>query len=273
LENIYCVFAPAHVNMRAFTVFALAGAGNAQDLFLGQEKVSQPSPPSQCGPKEWHLGVFGSGYWILDHTEDNWGMYMNFLNVTADEWDDEFNSSDIHQYSFDLEKDIFIMNHTIPASGFNLLFKTSMGWDWNTNPYPAPTPAGFDPDISAANFTTWRNKIDFGPGSWPHNVDGDAPDGNSCWALKTQMPQPRNETQPDGTIKTVMYYNTFWRELVSPTLARYTLQISDANFEPVEPWKSKGYSYRWFRRTVQTMGDVVKRLPCMESGFEGEQFC
>jgi len=261
--------------MRALIACALSSAGIAQDLFLGQQKLSEPAPPSHCGPKEWHLGVFGSGYWILDHTDETWKMYMEFLNVSADQYDNEFNSSDIHQYTFDLDKNLFIMNHTIPASGFNLLFQTNMSWEWNDNPYPAPTPAGFDPDISAANFTTWRNKIDFGPDQFNHpgNVERDEEHGNSCWALKTQMPQPRNETQADGTIKTVMYYNTFWRELLTPTYARYTLQISDANFEPIEPWKSNGYSTRYFRRTVQTFDDVVKRLPCHESGFEGEQFC
>jgi hypothetical protein len=258
--------------MRALIAFALASAGSAQDLFLGQQAPSQPKPPAHCGPKEWHLGVFGSGYWILDHTEDNWAAYMKFLNVSADAWDDEFNSSDIHQYIFDLEKNEFVMNHTIPASGFSLLFNASLSNEWEENPYPAPTPAGFDPNIST-NFSTWRNKIDKGPGSWPYKVDGDSPDGNSCWSLKTHMPQPRNETQPDGSIKTVMYYNTFWRELVSPILARYTLMLADENFEPIEPWKSQGYSYRWFRRTVQTMDDVVKRLPCKESGYEGELFC
>lgn len=263
--------------MRALIACTLSSAGIAQDLFLGQQKPSDLSPCPVCGPKEWHLGVFGSGYWILDHTEDSWIAYMKFLNVSPDQYDNEFNSSDIHQYAFDLDKDpnLFIMNHTIPASGFNLKFQTKMNWEWNDNPYPAPTPAGFDPNISAANFTTWRNKIDNGPNrnNKPGNVEGDAEHGCSCWALKTQMPQPRDEPQEDGTLKTVMYYNTFWRELLSPTYARYTLQISDANMDPIEPWKSQGYSYRFFRRTVQSFDDVVKRLPCHESGYEGEKFC
>ena len=70
--------------------------------------------------------------------------------------------------------------------------------------------------------------------------------------LKSQLWQPRNETLPNGTVHAVMYVNTFWRGLVSPTLAKFTLVISDENFEPIEPWKSQGYSYRWFRRAVQS---------------------
>lgn len=217
--------------------------------------------------------MFGSGYWILDHTEDNWAAYMNFLNVSEDAWDDEFNSTDIHQYAFDVEKNIYVMNHTIPATNFSLLFNATLDWKFVTNPYPAPTPAGFDPS-QTTSFTTWRNKIDFGPGKKPaDNVSHDVHDGNSCWALKTQMPQPRNETQPDGSIKTVMYYNTFWRELVSPTLAKFSLVLADEHFRPIEPWASQGYSYRWFRRAVQTMDDVKKRLPCKDTGLQGEKFC
>jgi hypothetical protein len=198
--------------------------------------------------------------------------YMDFLNVSKEALPDEFNSTDFHQYIFDLEKSRYVMNHTIPASNFSLLFNSSLAWEWEDNPYPAPTPSGFDPNISS-NFSTWRNKIDKGPGKKPFKVDEDAPDGTSCYALKSQLWQPRNETLPNGTIHTVMYVNTFWRELVSPTLAKFTLVIADENFMPIEPWKSQGYSYRWFRRTVQSFEDVPLRLPCKPSGIEGDEFC
>lgn len=257
--------------MKASALLASSVVVNAHDLFLPARTELERG--AQCGPAEWHLGVFGSGSWILDHTEDNWMAYMRFLNVSKEALPFEFNSTDIHQYIFDLPSNKFVMNHTIPGADFSLLFNASLSWEWEHNPYPAPTPSGFDPNISAANFTTWRNKIDMGPGSWPSRVDRDAPDGTSCYALKTQMPQPRNETQADGSIKTVMYYNTFWRELVSPISARYTLVISDDNFEPIEPWKSQGYSYRWFRRAVQSFDDVPLRLPCQPSGIEGYDFC
>lgn len=241
--------------------------------FLAQKRHPHP-PRTNCTSAEWHLGIFGSGSWVLDHTEDNWMSYMNFLNVSQEALPSEFNSTDIHQYIFDLEKNVFIMNHTIPDAGFSLNFSAGLSWEWEPNAYPAPTPQGFDPDIQAANFTAWRNKIDMGPGSFPSfNLSQDSPDGASCFALKTQMPQPRNETQPDGSVKTVMYYNTFWRELVSPTLAKYTLVIADEDFMPIEPWKSEGYSYRWFRKSVQSFGDAAKKLPCHSSPFEGEEYC
>ncbi len=48
--------------------------------------------------------------------------YMDFLNVSKEALPDEFNSMDLHQYMFDLGKNIYVMNHTIPSSNFSLLF-------------------------------------------------------------------------------------------------------------------------------------------------------
>ena len=51
-----------------------------------------------------------------------WMAYMDFLNVSKEALPDEFNSTDLHQYMFDLGKNIYVMNHTIPSSNFSLLF-------------------------------------------------------------------------------------------------------------------------------------------------------
>merc|ERR1712045_272211 len=109
---------------------------------------------------------------------------MEFLNISKEALPDEFNSTDFHQYIFDLDKNMFFMNHIIPASNFSLKFNASLSFDWEPNPYPTVTPSGFD-NGSFPELTSWRNRIDKGPGSWPFKADEDAPDGTSCYALRT----------------------------------------------------------------------------------------
>jgi len=246
--------------------------GAGQDLFLSAEKphiLSDREDRSErkqqdCAPLNWIKQDFGTGHWILNYTDDSWGAYMLFLGVDRSHWPDEFHTSDIHQYAF-YDK-TFIMNHTIPLSNFHLLYEAGLEGKWEHNPYPQVTPAGLDPH-SAVNLTTFRNAFE-SPG---------VPHPDSCWALRTDMPVVQNKS---GVLKE--YVVSFWRELTSPIDMRCTLHVYDATTnKTIEPWASKldskpfpGYSYRYFRKTVQSFGDALQRLPCVATGERnGTYFC
>jgi len=235
----------------------------AQDLFL--ESRLQDDVGIQCPPLSWIKAGFSSGAFILNYTDTTWGAYMKFLNVKPDQWPNEFNASDIWQYVF--YDETFIMNHTIPKANFHLLYEASLSGRWEKNPYPYVTPAGFDPKV-AVNLSTFRNTFEK-PGV-PHR--------DSCHALRTDMPVVSNFT---GTKRE--YIVSFWRELRTPIDIMATLYVYDAKTgETLEPWKSQmkdakpfpGYSYRYFRRTVQSFDDVEKRLKCAPTGERsGTYFC
>jgi len=246
----------------------------SQDLFLAAlPKVDlrpQPQQPA-CPPLEWIKKDFGSGHWILNYTDRSWTAYMKFLGVDSSHWSQEFNTSDIHQYVF--FDDTFIMNHTIPLTKFHLLFEAPLTRKWNKNKYPAVTPAGMDPK-AAQNLTDWRNYFEE-PGH-PH------PD--SCWALRTDMAVAHKVCRWENfDCHWKSFVVTFWRELTSPIDMRVTLHVYDNSTQQViEPWKSQmgdvkpfpAFSYRYFRKTVQSFGDAAARLPCAPTGLrDGTFFC
>merc|ERR1719247_2511929 len=107
-----------------------------------------PGPADACPSKEWIHQDFGHGHWIINSTDpDTWAWYMEFLNVDKKSWPAEFHATDMHQYVFweNSSGTFYQMNHTIPASGFHLLFEADANGQWRKNPYPVLTPAGFDP--------------------------------------------------------------------------------------------------------------------------------
>jgi len=249
----------------------------SQDIFLAAQNflketdaTSFAAPPARAAPADcpglpWIKESLSTGAFILNYTDDTWGAYMNFLHVDKAHWYDEFHASDIWQYVF--YDNSFIMNHTIPKAGFHLLYEASLSGEWEKNPYPYVTPAGFDPHAKV-NLSTFRNVFEE-PG-FPH------PD--SCHALRTEMPVVNNIT---GVQKE--YIVKFWRELTTPSDMRCTLTVYDAKTgETIEPWATQlkdakpfpNYAYRYFRRTVQSFEDVVKRLPCQPTGERnGTYFC
>lgn len=236
--------------------------GVAGPLTFGKpapDSASEEFPwPWTCPNKHWVLGSFGSGHWILDHTDDNWAWYMEFLGVNRSVWPDEFNASDIHQYVF-TENGTFIMNHTIPKTGFHLLFQAGLLGKWEKNPYPTITPGGFDNHSAKVNLSNWRNALDAGP------------TGDSCSALRTEMPIVVNDTQTKKQVERIV---VFWRELVSPTYMKASLHVLTPEGDILEPWRSHGLSYRYFRKTVQSFGDAARRLKCVPTGKEpGTLFC
>lgn len=247
----------------ATSVILLSRLACAQDLFL--ESRLQDDAEMQCPPLKWIKMGLSSGAFILNYTDESWGAYMKFLNVAPDKWPDEFNASDIWQYVF--YDDSFIMNHTIPKAGFHLLYEASLSGKWEKNPYPYVTPSGFDKHV-AVNLSTFRNEFEK-PGI-PHK--------DSCWALRTDMPVASNFTGEERE-----YIVRFWRELRTPEDIMATLYVYDAKTgETIEPWKSQmknakpfpGYSYRYFRRTVQSFEDIEKRLECAPTGVRpGTYFC
>ena len=109
-----------------------------------------------CPPAEWILGSFASGYWIVDHTDDSWSRYLTFLHVPKAAWPAEYAATDIHLYAFANTSNptTFVMNHTIPKTGFHLLFESDLTGEWVHNPYPTLTPAGFDPHTAKVNLST-----------------------------------------------------------------------------------------------------------------------
>jgi len=242
--------------------FALHSAV-AQDLFLASEPQAPWVP--ECAPLNWIKHDMGSGHWILNYTDTSWGKYLTFLGMDKSHFPEEFNASDIHQYDF-FDR-TFIMNHTIPSINFHLLYEASLEDRWEKNPYPHVTPSGLDPNASV-DLTTFKNTFER-PGK-PH------PD--SCWAMRTDMPVQKNIS---GVMKEFIV--TFWRELTSPIDMRCTLHVWDAASKKViDPWASEmqdskpfpGYSYRYFRKTVQSFADAVTRLPCIPTGLRnGTFFC
>lgn len=222
---------------------------------LAGKLVAGRGPPQrdeQCPPREWLLDAWGTGHWILDHTDQaTWSWYMDFLEVPEASRPDEYNCSDIHQYIF-TEK-TFAMNHTIPHTNFSLQFESGTEGEWVKNPYPALTPAGFDPRVAKVNLTTWRNAWD------------DGPRGKSCEAsaLRTEMPVVKNITDASGRKVKAEFITVFWRELETPNFMKASLYVKHTNGTLLEPWASKGFSYRYFRKTVQSFGDSARRLPCV----------
>jgi len=247
-------------------------AAPAQDLFLDAQQVFErdvllaprEEPQHQCPPLKWIKQSMSEGAFILNYTDDSWGAYMDFLQVDKSHWYDEFHASDIWQYAF--YDNTFIMNHTIPKTNFHLLYETSLKGDWVKNPYPCVTPAGFDPKAGHVKLSSFRNFFEK-PGR-PH------PD--SCWALRTEMPVVTNITG-----EPIEYVVKFWREMTSPSDMRCTLTVYDASTgETIEPWATKmkdtkpfpNYAYRYFRHTVQSFGDIVKRLPCRPTGVRKDTY-
>lgn len=254
--------------LRSLVLLALLAAAVGQDLFLASALAEAPlkvEPKAECPPLRWIKQDFGTGHWILNYTDDSWGAYMTFLGVNRSHWADEFNASDIHQYVF--YDTTFIMNHSIPLTHFHLLYEAGLSGKWEKNPYPQVTPAGLDPH-AAVKLSDFRNTFE-APGS-PH------PD--SCWALRTDMPVVQNKS---GHLKE--YIVSFWRELTSPSDMRCTLFVYDADSkQTIEPWATQmqeskpfpGYSYRYFRKTVQSFPDAARRLPCAPTGNRsGTYFC
>lgn len=237
----------------------------AKDTVVTDGAAAPRARAPECPPLNWIKQDFGTGHWILNYSDQSWGAYMVFLGVDKVHWADEFNASDIHQYAFFDET--FIMNHTIPLTNFHLLFEASLSGEWEKNPYPQVTPAGLDPH-AAVHLTDFRNVFEK-PG---------VPHPDSCWALRTDMPVVQNQS---GVMKE--YIVSFWRELTSPIDMRCTLHVTDAKTkEIIEPWASKmkdakpfpDYSYRYFRKTVQSFQDTLKRLPCAATGErDGTYFC
>lgn len=226
---------------------------SCQDLFLSSQIEPRANAP-ECPPLKWIKQGFNVGAFIINYTDDSWGAYMEFLGVRKELWPTEFNASDIWQYTF--FDTTYMMNHTIPASKFHVKFEVNTTGVWEKNPYPYVTPAGFDKNASV-DLSKVRNIFDK-PGI-PH------PD--SCWALRTDMPVVSNRTG-----KQKEYIVSFWRELTSPSDIRCTLYIYDAvTNETIEPWKSQmkdakpfpGYSYRYFRHTVQSFSDIEPAWPVL----------
>lgn len=247
----------------AVAALGAAALGGAAAVGLG---ALAPSPAAAaavatsitCPSKAWVLEDFGSGHWILDHTdEETWSWYMDLLRVPESARPAEYHCSDIHQYVF--SDTTFIMNHTIPLTNFSLRFEASTLGVWEKNPYPQLTPAGFDPRVAKANTTTWRNTIDSGP------------DGTSCSALRTEMGLVLADK--DDPKKFHILGVIFWREMVSATLMKASLYVADAEGKKLEPWASKGFSYRYFRKTVQSFDDSAQRLPCLPTGYGATEFC
>lgn len=244
---------------------AFLGLAAGQDLFMAAKPVVDSQPPRACPPLEWIKKDFGTGHWILNYTDNSWGAYMTFLGVDKSHWSEEFNASDIHQYVF--YDTTFIMNHTIPVTDFHLLFEGALGKAWSKNQYPTVTPAGMDPK-AAQNLTVWRNYFEQ-PGT-PH--------ADSCWALRTDMAVAH---KVDGKYKSFLV--TFWRELTSPIDMRATLHVIDnSTGQVIEPWATQmkdskpfpDFSYRYFRKTVQSFDDAATRLPCAPTGKRaGTYFC
>lgn len=231
----------------------------AQDLFL----AARPATP-ECPPLHWVKQEFGSGHWILNYTDKTWEPYMIFLGLPKSDWYNEFHTSDVHQYA--MYENTFIMNHTIPLTHFHVLFEAGLTGKWEKNPYPAPTPQGLDPSKVKVNLTNFRNVFEK-PG---------VPHSDSCWALRTDMPVVNNAT---GTPKE--YLVTFWRELTSPIDMRCTLYITDPTTGSIiEPWATEmkdakpfpGYSYRYFRKTVQSFDDALKRLNATPTGLRQDTY-
>jgi len=265
---------PSKTMMSVAALLAVPTA-RAQDLFLPAVPAAAPAPPSsdakaeeehQCPPLKWIKQSMSEGAFILNYTDDSWGSYMKFLHVDQSHWDDEFHASDIWQYVF--YDNTFIMNHTIPKANFHLLYETPLNGEWVKNPYPYVTPAGFDPKAGKVALSKFKNFFEK-PG-WPH------PD--SCYALRTEMPVVNNI---DGVNKE--YVVKFWREMTSAADMRCTLTVYDASTnQTIEPWATQmkdtkpfpNYAYRYFRKTVQSFEDVLKRLPCAPTGErEGTYFC
>jgi len=243
-----------------------------------------PAPEeAKCPPKEWITQSFGHGHWIVNDTDPtSWAWYMEFLNVKKEDWPAEFHATDMHQYIFWTNSSglFYIMNHTIPASGFHLLFEADANGQWRPNPYPVLTPAGFDPHSA---------KVDLKKVRYVFEEPG-VPFADSCWAWRCDMPMVKNVTV-NGKIVAKEFVVSFWRELVSPTSMRCTLFITDADTgESIAPWNETGYSlkpvdkipgqpkrlsYRYFRKTVQSLEDALQRLPCKQSGIQGDDhnFC
>lgn len=246
--------------------------------------ASAPQAAATCPSRQWILEALSHGHWIINETDaTSWAWYMEFLKVNKKEWPAEFDATDMHQYSFWTNSSgiFYIMNHTIPASGFHLLFEAGSNGKWQKNPYPVLTPAGFDPSSA---------KVDLKGVRYVFEEPG-VPFAESCHAWRCDMPMVQNVTV-DGKIVAKEFIVTFWRELVSPTSMRCTLYITEAQAgESIAPWNKPGYglppsekiqgrpkrlSYRYFQQTTQSMTDALKRLPCKKTGMVDDEehlFC
>jgi hypothetical protein len=248
----------------------------------GQASTST-TKASTCPPKPWILETFGNGHWIINNTDPvSWAWYLEFLNVSKDAYDAEFHATDMHQYIFwtNASGMFYIMNHTIPSSGFHLLFEADANGVWRKNPYPVLTPAGFDPSSAKVDLQKVRYVIEE-PG---------IPFADSCWSWRTDMPMVVNRTE-NGKVTPTEFVVSFWRELTSPTDMRCTLYIVKGDtYESIAPWSEAGYgltpsdaipgapkrlSYRYFKKTTQSFADAEKRLSCEKSGIAGDhhKFC
>jgi len=265
--------------LQGVLVACLALASVAQDLFLApvvadKPATSLPKSANRCPPKEWILQMYSGGHWILDYTDSSWDAYMQFLGLAESAWPIERNTSDIHEYYISKDGSYFVMNHTIPASKFHLLFKAELGTSseppaWSRTPYMMPTPAGFNPHPLKYNMTLWRNFIEE-PGK---------PFPESCYALRTQN---RGIYNNSGVLSELVV--DFTGELLSPYEWRYSLHVWDwKTGKTIEPWKSQlqnakphpGVCYRYFKKAVQSFADAEARHPCQGMLVDGQtyQFC
>jgi hypothetical protein len=207
---------------------------------------------------------------------------MEFLDVDKKAWPAEFHATDMHQYIFFSNATglFYIMNHTIPATNFHLLFEADSNGKWMPNPYPVLTPAGFDPSSA---------KVDLKKVRYTFEEPG-VPFADSCWAWRTDMPMVKNVTK-DGKVVPKEFVVTFWRELTSPSAMRCTLYITEADTGmAIAPWTEPGYglapsasipgspkrlSYRYFGKAVQSFSDAQARHNCIPSGIPGDvhEFC
>lgn len=231
--------------------------------------ASAAALPAQCPPRSWIYSILNNGHWIVDHTDPSWGWYLDFLGVPADLWPIEYNATDVHEYIFfdEGENTSFIMNHTIPASvagseAFHLQFQASVDDIWQPNPYPRPTPGGLDPGAMKVNFSTFRNAFDDGPGE-PYPRD------TACLPWRTDMPVVSNFTG-----KPTEYIVVFWRLITSPVDMHVVLKVTDPQGNIIEPWKSKGFSLRYFKKARQSYSDAVNRYKCTPSPVNpARDFC
>lgn len=286
------------VGLVASLVVVVAGAGaalsgihvpltiqTAAPLGAATAPSAAAAAAATCPPKPWIYNSLAGGHWIINSTDpESWGWYMEFLNVNKKDWPAEFHATDMHQYIFFTNASgiFYIMNHTIPSSGFHLLFEADSNGQWRPNPYPVLTPAGFDPSSAKVDLKKVRYLFEE-PG---------VPFADSCYAWRCDMPMVKNVTI-GGKLVEKEFVVSFWRELTSPTEMRCTLYITEADTgESIAPWTEPGYglkpadaipghpkrlSYRYFRKTVQSLGDALERLPCKASGLAEDngqhEFC
>lgn len=192
---------------------------------------------------------------MVDKTDDNWREYLTYLGFPTNSslQDAEMNSTDIHRYAFGRhnQQDMFHFWHEIPATKFSLEFYVDTNFtaktidDWEPNPYPAVTPAGFTPSLQAA-LTKWKNT--WGPSAHIESPSAQDPfwrDAGCSRAIRTDMLVGKGKNEIDVV--------SFWRELLEedPNVMLVTLYVYRLKADRSGPDFSKplvGPAYRYFRK-------------------------